>query len=288
MNPRSRAWCFTINNYSDKDDVNIDQLKSKVKYMIYGKEIGELGTPHYQGYIYLKHQKTFTAMKKLLEGAHLEVAKSTPINNINYCKKEGDYIEFGEPPQQGKRTDIDKVKEVIDTHPNRPMTVLMQTDVNFQCVRLAEKYLLYTEKQRQWKPKVMWFFGKTGTGKTREAYNQSEDPYICTDDAKWWDGYDGHEDVIIDDFRADFCKFHVLLRILDRYPYRVQVKGGFRQLLAKQIIITSAYPPLEVYRRTEEDQDQLLRRIDKILEFQEKKNISVNYKNEEKQLQEKL
>ena len=36
---------------------------------------------------------------------------------------------------------------------------------------------------------------------------------------KWWEGYDGHEVVLLDDIRKDFCKFHELLTLLDIYPY---------------------------------------------------------------------
>ena len=81
---------------------------------------------------------------------------------------------------------------------------------------------------------------------------------------KWWEGYDAHPNVLIDDFRKDFCTFHELLRILDRYPYRIEVKGTSRQLLAKRIIITCPYHP-EIIYDTREDIGQLLRRITKIV-----------------------
>ena len=31
---------------------------------------------------------------------------------------------------------------------------------------------------------------------------------------KWWEGYDGHELVIFDDFRADFCTLQIILKFL--------------------------------------------------------------------------
>jgi len=85
---------------------------------------------------------------------------------------------------------------------------------------------------------------------------------------KWWEGYDAHENVIIDDMRGDFCKFHELLRMLDRYAYRIETKGGSRQFRAKTIIITSCYSPTEMFD-TREDIQQLLRRIDEIKVFKE-------------------
>ena len=46
-----------------------------------------------------------------------------------------------------------------------------------------------------------------------------EDIYTCLDNYKFWEGYDGHDNVIIDDIRGDFCKFHQLLKLLDRYKH---------------------------------------------------------------------
>ena len=80
---------------------------------------------------------------------------------------------------------------------------------------------------------------------------------------KWFEGYDGHKKVLIDDMRKDFMKFHELLRLLDRYPMRVEQKGTSRQFVANHIIITSAYNPAMLFE-TREDIHQLLRRIDNI------------------------
>ena len=66
--------------------------------------------------------------------------------------------------------------------------------------------------------------------------------------------------------RKDFMKFHLLLRLLDRYSYRIQTKGSTRQFVAKTIIITAPYHPDEMYNNRE-DINQLIRRIDDIKEF---------------------
>ncbi len=62
-------------------------------------------------------------------------------------------------------------------------------------------------------------------------------------------------------------KFQYLLKLLDRYPFRVEVKGGFRQFRSDLIIITCPKPPEECYMEAGEDIDQLLRRIDTIEEM---------------------
>ena len=65
--------------------------------------------------------------------------------------------------------------------------------------------------------------------------------------------------------------FHDFLRMLDRYPYRVEVKGSSRELLAKRIFITCPLDPQETWVETErigiEDIKQLLRRIENVWFF---------------------
>ena len=78
----------------------------------------------------------------------------------------------------------------------------------------------------------------SGSGKT----------WCSSGSLKWWQGYDGYENVILDDFRGDFAPLHYMLQVLDRYPFSVEVKGGSRQLLAKRIWITCPYTPEEVYK----------------------------------------
>ena len=110
-----------------------------------------------------------------------------------------------------------------------------------------------------------FFYGKTGSGKTRTAFEEL--PKIYTPlSYKWWEGYEGQTEVLIDDFRKDWCKFHELLKLLDRYPFKVEAKGSHHQLMATTIIITAPYPPQYMYD-TREDIEQLLRRIRVVQEF---------------------
>lgn len=121
---------------------------------------------------------------------------------------------------------------------------------------------------RNFKTEVFWFYGPTGTGKSKSAFDRDPTAYWKPATSKWWNGYEGHEAVIIDDYRRDFCTFAELLRLLDRYPLTVETKGGTRQMLAKRIYITSPKCPATTWEgRTPEDIDQLLRRIEHIEHF---------------------
>jgi hypothetical protein len=107
---RFRNFCFTLNNYTDND---VEFLaKVECRYMCYGKEVGENGTPHLQGTVCFKNQITFAVAKKRLcvdERIHVEATKALD-KSIDYCQKEGNFIERGERPCAGKRNDLDEFK----------------------------------------------------------------------------------------------------------------------------------------------------------------------------------
>jgi len=262
---KSRAWLFTLNNYTDVDIQQVTDAATAAEFCVVGKEIAPVtGTPHLQGYIYFKNARALSALTKYVSRAHFISANGTPLQNCIYCKKGGDVLlEIGVLPLQGARSDLEVVRDHVSAGSN--MRTLVDIARSYQASKFGEYYLKYHEVQRDFKPIVHWYHGKTGAGKTRLAREWLDtDIHTCMNDCKWFEGYDGHESLLIDDFRKDFAKFHVLLKMLDRYPYRVETKGGSRQLLAKKIAITCPYPPDEVYR-TREDVQQLLRRIDQII-----------------------
>lgn len=121
---RSR-WVLTLNNYTD-DDVaqwtNVCSDELVVRYAIYGKEVGEAGTPHLQGFVILQQPARLTAVKNLFgDRIHAEFAKGTSKQAATYCKKEGDFVEFGSfPGSQGKRSDIDEFVEWVKAQERKP------------------------------------------------------------------------------------------------------------------------------------------------------------------------
>jgi len=258
----SKYWCFTLNNYSDED---IRKLKeSEYTYLVFGKEVGESGTPHLQGYIELITRRRLVTVKRIAETAHFEVRKSTAVNAANYCKKDGQFEEYGTI----SKTEVVKKsnKELIDRVKTTNLRSILEDPPNVSGVRLIQLYLTYNEAVRKEKPITIWLWGSTGSGKSRIANEILEEIYAddvyWKDGEKWWDGYDKHSAIVIDDFRANNMKFNYLLRILDRYAMRVENKGGYRQLNSKCILITSIKKPDDVYNLPDEPIRQLIRRID--------------------------
>ena len=116
MNSYGKHWCFTLNNYTEQDVARLSSLieQPHVSYLIFGKEVGESGTPHLQGFISLAQRKRGNAVKTTIgSNPHVEIARSIH-NAIEYCKKEGDWIDFGQMGStQGKRSDLEAFKEDV-------------------------------------------------------------------------------------------------------------------------------------------------------------------------------
>lgn len=229
---------------------------------------------HFQGYTRFKKPMSLQSLKALFlpHVPHFSACKGSEQQNIAYCSKAESRVDgpwsFGELGAPGKRTDVATAREIV-TSGGRMVDVIEQVN-SYQAIKCAELMLKYGEKGRDFVPTVKWFHGATGTGKTRSAFEECPDAWISAKNLKWWEGYDAHAAVIIDDFRKDFCTFHELLRILDRYPYKVETKGGSRQLLAKTIIITCPWSPEVLFSsRSDEDIGQLLRRITEVKLFGE-------------------
>lgn len=267
---RYRNFCFTINNFTNTCEILIGELfAEKGKYLVYGYETGESGTPHLQGYVELKQQVSFETLKKYLPRAHIEHRKGTSQQAADYCKKDGLFKEYGTISKPGKRTDLENVaNEIISGKCVRDVAV--EYPVVFIKFHKGIKELRNNVSSvRDWKPEVFWVHGKTGTGKTKYFYdNFKEDRWVWSPHmGTWFDGYDGQENVLFDDYRGEFT-YGMLLTLLDRYECKVQVKGGMVQFKPRNIVITSPRLPEEIYCPLPQGDsiNQLLRRIDKTIE----------------------
>ena len=90
INPAKR-WFFTLNNYTEKELCSIVPIQDLCKHMIVGKEVGEGGTPHLQGFINLLVKKRPMSLG-LSPRIHWEKAKGNNEENLIYCSKEGNVV----------------------------------------------------------------------------------------------------------------------------------------------------------------------------------------------------
>lgn len=82
------------------------------RYLVCGREVGEEGTPHLQGYMYFKEEKSMKQVSEMLPRARLEQAKGNLNSNIKYCGKGKDFWTIG-LAGQGARNDLLNIKEMI-------------------------------------------------------------------------------------------------------------------------------------------------------------------------------
>lgn len=267
MTFRNRGWCFTINNPTEED--SLVPLQEAAVYVIAGKEVGEGGTPHLQGYCYFRTSKSLAQLKVLLPRAHLEAQKGTLEQAIDYCKKEGDFHEVGTPPMTPKRKG-ELGKEFWDQQLSLAKKGrLDEIDskvliTHFSSLtRIATRYAPMPPDADD--TTGHWWYGPTGTGKSRKAREDNPIFYLkgCN---KWWDNYQGQEVAIIEDFDKVHSVLGHHLKIWgDRYAFPGEIKGYQINIRPKKIIVTSNYHPNEIWTDSATI-DPILRRY-KIIKF---------------------
>jgi len=254
MDERHHAWLFVINNWTVSDHIAVKSLFKKAKYVIVSEEVGEQGTPHLQGYCRLKDALSLLRMKYFLPRAHFKVADGGDQANQEYCKgdftkKDGTYkppsnniIEVGTMAKQGARNDIKEIAQKIKNGEITLDELMFEYPLEYvKYSRSFEKMFNAVAPARSVPPQVHWRWGLAGVGKSRYCMEKHPSHYI-KDGTSWWDNYKGEEAIIIDDFENEI-PFRILLRMLDRYAYQGQIKGGYVQINSPYIYITSEYPP---------------------------------------------
>lgn len=266
-----RSVCYTLNNYTPEQ---VETLQSiDCTYHVFGKEIGESGTPHLQGFIHFPNAKTFSSMRKLLFNSHLEPRRGTPEQAATYCKKDDkDAFEKGTLPQQGRRTDIESLVDDLKNNyeGNATAFFLSEPQRTARMYRFVDRIAPPLQKKRDWLMNVIWLWGPTGTGKSHWAHQHHPDAYWKNMDEEFWEDYDGQDTVVLDDIRGHHMKYTTLLRLFDRYPLGIKVKGRSARFRSTTIICTSNVHPSMLYQKSSEDLEQLIRRITEIREMTER------------------
>lgn len=278
---RAKHWCFTLNNYTEADaNFILNEFargEKGVSYVCFGREVGETGTPHLQGFISFGVKRGLSHVRTCFTGnPHLEVARGSPAQAIAYCEKDGEFVELGDRPAgQGSRSDLDAVKRLIESG----ATIKEVADEHFgtfcRFERAINHYLAMCSVPRSEPPHVRVLWGASGTGKTRAAYEGIEQAQVYSHPGGiWFDGFHGQRRAIFDDFGGSEFKLTYLLKILDRYPMMVQVKGGHVNWNPSEIVLTSNYSPRSWYPNAKDEHVKaLLRRINETVHYSDPFNL---------------
>jgi len=89
MAQRASCWSITINNPTEEDDVTIAALKRMPWFIEFKSQLekGAEGTPHIQGMLRTSQQR-FSAIKKALPRAHIEIARNSAALTAYVAKED--------------------------------------------------------------------------------------------------------------------------------------------------------------------------------------------------------
>ena len=255
-----RHVCATLMNYTQDELANCKLTAEKTAtYGIIGLEIAPTtGTPHLQIYMEFANQKRISELRTLISPrAAFYERRGNPIQASSYCR--GDYtswkgiykpknevcFEYGELSKQGERSDWRLARDTLLE--GRSVVEVIETQPHMlPNIRALSQYQTLISKSSHRDLKVIVLYGVSGGGKTRWAFDNYPELF-SKPDGDWWDGYSGQKVVLLDDFNGGL-PFSTLLKVADRYPLSLPVKGGFVSAAYDTLIITSNKHPSHWYQ----------------------------------------
>lgn len=272
----------------DKNDM-LQHLKgcfatdSEINYILVCQEEHADGGLHLHAFLQLKFVTNLKDMNKfdwVLGNIryHCEIEECKSVKDwINYIKKGPNWVDWGINPLANAKLTR---KELNDLVIKEDLNTLVDNGtINLKDLprwtTAKESYKLLHNNTRRRNLVVKWYYGATGTGKTRKANDEGgNDCWTCGKDLQWFDGYKGQRTAILDDLRSSCCEWGYLLRLLDIYPLNVAIKGGFAKWCPEVIIITAPCLPEQMFKSRDNGEvwdkiDQLKRRITEYRNFDE-------------------
>jgi len=249
---------FTLNNHTEDELSSLKNLfesTSSVKYLLFQEEQGhECDTRHLQGYIVFKSNQRLSGVRALVERAHWECARGGHEACVAYHSKQDTRTagpwEFGEHGRPGQRTDLERAAELLrGGHGVRAVARDLPAVYIRYSTGVHRLDGMLRRGERRAAIEAIVYYGDTGVGKTHRVHEEAgEDLYspIVTKDKVWFDNYDGERSILFDDYNGEITLTY-FLRILDKYPLAVEVKGGTAWARWEKVYITSNLHPTEWY-----------------------------------------
>ncbi|UOF81147.1 rep protein [Circoviridae sp.] len=241
---RHRGW-----NWTDFKLHPIEEYKKlfddeDLKYIVIGDEVTKSGKRHYQCYLQLHQARNFWPIlfNRFPGISHIKETMKGEWNASKYCRKEGKYVEYGDPPAQGQRLDLDGFSKSIENG---------FTDKEIQSQHPIEfiKYFRSIEAVRNavFQPclnkRVLIIWGPKGTGKTTLARR------ICTPrgkikfDRSFLMNYTRQKQVFLDEFNPIYMDIEVFNDLTHEFESIQPVKGGTVEFGPELLVIVSNWEP---------------------------------------------
>lgn len=261
---RARSFQLTLNEVDKYEEVKayLDSLKTCDYYISCEEEAPTTGHKHIHIYCHFSTSRNLSLQK--CQGAHVEICRGSPQENIAYIEKDGKILhEKGTRPRQGART-VGELKKIED-----PDELNWNEYNTWQKIKNAPKKI----RKDEWNKtvEVIYITGPSGAGKSNKAHELVDDEF---DEVKYENGFwngvtDGMGCCIYDDFRGGSMKPNEFINFIDYRVHNLNVKGGCVKNKYSKIIITSVQHPEDLYMGvTGEPRKQWMRRL-KIIELDE-------------------
>lgn len=236
---RFRNFCFTSFRVLTDDERTLLFENRNIRFITYQHEkCPTSGAIHLQGYCELFEQRNARSLRELFHAddvpgsptyLYLGKREGSQRQAIDYANKSDTRIlgpfTHGVPANAGQRSDLSKVKSLLDSGETYASVVESCFDTVARCPKFFKEYAnLVHNKPRDFKTRVIFLFGPTRTGKTSTAFNAGAS-FLSITSAGFINGY-SHQDVVcFDDIDEKTFKRQDWLRLFDRYPCVIDVKG---------------------------------------------------------------
>ncbi len=255
--PRSRNWVFTQNNYTTDECVELAGLfdEGLFKYLVFGFEVGDGGTPHLQGFFVTKNDISWSALMdkfKFSWVAHSILHYNALNLAVDYCKKDGNFREFGSVPKSRAAIGADES--------DRWERARMQArtgrfdDISAQIMISHYGNLRFIERDaRQVGGRLaghcgIWICGPSGAGKSTLADKHWPDAFEKSAN-HWWCGYRAETDVILDDLDLNHDKLQRYLKIwAGNRPFTGDQKNAGKLIRPTTFVVTSQYEIEDIWQ----------------------------------------
>lgn len=258
--PQGRYFMLTIPHHH-----YTPYLPDGVAYVKGQLECGaDTGYLHWQILAYFRKKVTISHVKEIFgDGIHVELTKSKASEEYVWkedTRVQGTQFEMGQKSiNRNSDTDWQQVWE----NAKSGNLMAIPDDIRIRCYHTLKRIRKdYDEPTLRENVVVHCFWGEPKTGKSHKAWHDATTfgtPYIKGSTTKWWDGYQGQDCVIIDEFRGQIGLEH-LLKWFDKWPCSVEEKGGQMALKATKFWIISNLSPEQWYPGLDEASLAALRR----------------------------
>lgn len=270
----SSAFQLTINEIDRLADLLVYLRSLKPCYLLAGQEVAPT-TGHKHAHVYVQYERSKRLSLKKIEGAHLEYARGSAQQNIEYIKKEDTEIvaEEGAPKLKGGYS-IAQVKAMKPAE--REQLPLCYYNIVQKIADSEAKEIAVDDYHKE--VEVYYLWGESGAGKTRGAIKMLKDKNIKTfNEIKCVDGFwhgvsDSAGAALYDDFRYTHMSASEFINFIDYNRHTFNVKGGSVRNNYSLIIITSIQSPEDLYpslcAKDEEPKRQWMRRFKSIIKYE--------------------